>query len=74
MVIMNVASMVPETTRAVMVPDIARSMHAAGFNDVVAFPVPATGNIILWAVEHDDWGPVSFPEHLLLGVMRRWMP
>lgn len=52
---------------------IAPAMHEAGFTDVVAFPVPGTPSVMLWAVRKDDWGIVNFPPELQLGASSLWM-
>lgn len=67
MVIMNVypRSLVKET---------AAAMREVGLEDVTAFPVMTTGNVILWAVRHDDWGDVQIPDTLRPGFERRWSP
>lgn len=67
MVIMNVA-------QRKLVSSIAASMRDAGLEDVEAFPVTSTSNVMLWAVRKDDWGEVHVPEKLEHSFERRWTP
>lgn len=51
---------------------LARALHTAFADDVVAFPVFPTANVILWAVTKDDWGEVTPPAELADGFSKRW--